>query len=112
MLFIRSRDARGLLHQRQIPGALYLGHLDAPLDVTNGRKILVEFGAVARSDPSLDASGLVGHRVENAAVLSGSGQPRGRGRAVSVSNSRSKTTRGLFSIGNGVVGLCQEIVLV
>ena len=49
--------------------ALLLGRLDPPLDVAHRVEILDQLRAVARPEPALEPSHLLGHRVENAAVL-------------------------------------------
>ena len=82
MLFERPRDADRLLDNRYVAVALLLGLLNPTLDVPNGVEILRELQLVARAEPSIESVRLVGHEVEDAAVLSDAGQPRLQVRAV------------------------------
>src|SRR5579864_4611398 len=54
VLFKRTRDPHGLLHQRQLPGVLFLSLLDTPLDIANRLEVLGNLSTVARSDSSLE----------------------------------------------------------
>ena len=83
-----------------------LGLLDAALDVANRVEVLGS-ACVRSPAPRLFCrrSTSVGHRVEDAAVLLDAREARRRRPCCRMSpNSRSKTARGLFSIGSGVVG--------
>ena len=93
--------------------ALLLGLLDAPLDVADGVEIFVELradrrGRATRAAPptsSVTESSMLRSCCIRARRAFGSVLPLSP-------NSRSNTTRGLFSIGSGVVALRQEMVFV
>ncbi len=82
--------------------------LDPPLDLADGVEVLGEPRAIGRPDASLEARHVLADRIEDAAPPPHLREPL---RAVPPSpNSRSNTTRGLFSVGSGVVGVRQESV--
>jgi hypothetical protein len=53
---------------------LLFGHLDAPLDIANGIKVLADLGAVVRTDLRQQPGDLLGYIVKNAAVSPGPGE--------------------------------------
>ena len=82
VLLERVRDAGRLLDDRDLAVALPLGHLDAPLDVPHRVEILGQLALVAVAEAAADGVGLVGHEIEDAAVLAEPGQSRLDVRAV------------------------------
>ena len=56
---------------------LRLGLLDPALDVAHGLQVLAELQAIARSEVAPQRGHLVGHRVQEAAILLDARQPRG-----------------------------------
>ncbi len=110
MLGKRRGDTGRLIHHRQLLLALSLGHLDATLHVAHRLQILVELHLIPGPEVLLQRRHLVRHRIEDAPVLLAPGSP-GLGSVLPLSpNIRSNTTRGLFSIGSGVVGLRHDSV--
>jgi len=77
------------------------GALDSPLDLTHIAEVLAEPVAVGRPQAVLQLPQIVRHEIEEAAVDAPAGRAIG-GRAAAA-NRRSNTTRGLISIGSGVV---------
>jgi hypothetical protein len=73
-----ARDTGRLVDDQHIPVALFLGLLDAPLDVPHRFEIFRELRAIARRKTKLEPRDLVGHGIEDAAVASQPRQPRGR----------------------------------
>jgi hypothetical protein len=94
VLFEGRGEACRPLDDRQLARALLLGSLDAALDVAHGVEVLGRSATESRMLRSFSI--------------------RARRAAASVlwvpPNSRSKTARGSFSIGIGVVGVRHEIV--
>ena len=68
VIFVVRRDPAGLLHQRQIHRALFLGVLDAPLHVAHRGQVLVEPRAVPGAELLLQVRQRFQQRVENAAA--------------------------------------------
>ena len=88
---------------------LLLGPLDAPLDLADVLEVLVQPRAIAGAEAALqrrqhpratESRMLRSSRIRARRCAAVPGRP----------NIRSNTTRGLISIGSGVVGVCQEIV--
>ena len=102
------RDADGAL-DKEVLLALLLGQLYAPLDIADSLEILVDLVPIRSADLQTQASDFSVDRIEDAAIFS-IRQPRLRIGPASP-NRRSKTARGRFSIGSGVVSLRHEIVL-
>ena len=70
-------NAGRLLHRhRQVGQSLPLGHPDPALDVADGLGVLVELGPVARAERPAQPRQLVGHGVQDGAVLLHPRQPR------------------------------------
>ena len=112
VLAVVARHADRLIDDRQLPGALLLGHLDAPLGVADRLEVLVELHLVARTDglPRRSMSSPTKSRTLLSRVIRSS---RAAWSVLPlVPNSRSNTARGSFSIGSGVVGVRQAIVFV
>ena len=89
---------------------LRFGPLNPPLDLADVVEILAQPRAVARAQPALQVLAclrVIG--VEDAAVPLHARQ-RAAPAFPARPNSRSNTTRGLISIGSGVVGDAHEIV--
>ena len=63
------RDALGLLHERQFHVELRLRNLDAPFDVPNGLRVLVDFELVLGPDIPLEVAQLLRDRVQDALLL-------------------------------------------
>ena len=76
MLFKRPGDADWLLDDRYVAVTLLLGLLNPALDIPHGVEILRELQLVACAERPVESVRLVGHEVEDAAVLSDAGQPR------------------------------------
>ena len=105
-------DARRPRHVGNFFRALLFGLLDPPLDVTQRGEIVVHPRVVRGTELPLQLLHPVHHRVEKAAVLAQPRRPRPFGSVLSLApNSRSNTTRGLFSVISGSVGVSHEIVL-
>ena len=96
----------------QFDFALFLGHLDAALDVANGIGVFVDLALVLRPELLLEASQLLRYRIENALVLLQRASRAARSVLPLSPNSFSKTVRGFHSMGSGCVGLRQESVSV
>ena len=84
MLVVGGRNARRVIDDRQLPAALLLRLLDAPLDVANRVEVLDQLGAIARAERALQRRRLLDHRVEDALVLLDASAPRLRIRAAAV----------------------------
>ena len=102
VLGVRLGDADGPGELGQL-GVALLRELDAPLDGAHRIEVLRDPRAVAGPDLALEAREVRADGVEDAPVLA---ELRARRSAVEPPSPkrRSKTTRGLFSIGSGVVG--------
>ena len=75
-------NPRGLLDHRKLTRALFLGLLDAPLDVAHGIEILVELRPIAGPESPLELGRTLGDRIEQAGILPPARAPhRGVGRA-------------------------------
>jgi hypothetical protein len=86
--------------------------LDAAFHVADSLEILAEFVAVALRQIAPQTAQFFADHVQNAAIFADACEARVPIRAVAlVPKSRSKTARGSFSIGSGVVGLLQHSVL-
>ena len=113
VLLERGRDAGRPLDDRQLARALLLGLLNAPLDVADRVEVLGRAWRWSRvPELLLQAGDLV--RVTESRMLRSFWMraSRAAGSVLSLApNSRSNTARGSFSIGSGVVGVRQEIVL-
>ena len=106
------RDAGGACHLRQVVVALRLRELDAPFDIAHRVQILVDLAAVRSAELAAQPPDILGDGIEDAAVLLPQRQhASSRSVAPASPNRRSKTARGRFSIGSGVVSLRHEIVL-
>ena len=82
VLAVGGGNAGRLIDLGQLSAALLLGLLNPALDVADGFQILVHADLVAGAESALQRADLVGHRVENAAVLADAVEPRRRvGRA-------------------------------
>ena len=75
VVFEDRRRALRLLHRRQFDVALFLGFLNAALDVANRFGVFVDLGLVLRAELPLEARQLFRHRVQNALVLPQSALP-------------------------------------
>ena len=75
VLFERARNTNRLVHDRHFAVALLLGLLDTSLRVAHGVEILRKFNLVTRAQGLPKPVRLVGHEVENAAVLTKPGKP-------------------------------------
>ena len=69
VIFKDRRRALRLLDRRQFELALFLGSLNAPLNVANRLGIFIDLDLVLRSEILLEARQLLRHRVQNALVL-------------------------------------------
>ncbi len=109
VLVVRVGHTDGSSGDRQRCRALLFGNLQAALDFADVIQIVAQTGAIARAEVVLETRDLARDLVENAAIFlerapcACSGVPPSP-------KSRSKTTRGLISMGRGVVGVRQEIV--
>ena len=109
VLLERFGNADRRVRHRQLGRDLVLGPLDPLLDLADVLEVLVEPDAVARAEPAFELGDVPLHRIEDAAVAAASAARRSSsepGRP----NIRSNTTRGLISIGSGVVGDFHEMV--
>src|SRR6185295_6187342 len=68
MLRKSGRDTGRTLNRRQLPGGLFLGRLDTPLDIANRVKILADLGAVIGTETAYESRRSLADKVENAAV--------------------------------------------
>jgi len=101
-----------LLHRRKLDVALFLGLLDAALDVANRFGVFVDLGLVLRSKLPLEVGSFP--VTESRMLLCCCNLASRAFRSVlSLSpKSFSNTARGFHSIGNGCVGLRHEMVCV
>ena len=112
VLGVIGRHADRLLDHRQLARVLRFGHLDAALDVAHRLEVLVDLRLVLRAEGAPQPPDLVADEIEDAAIaLIRSSRARASVLPV-VPNSRSKTARGSFSIGSGVVGVRHAMVFV
>ena len=88
--------------------AVLLAALDASLDFPDVVEIVAETDAIPGTEPPLQARGTVGDGIENAPVFLI--RVRRRSAVPGASDSLSKTTRGLISVGSGIVGVRQEML--
>ena len=103
-------DAHRPFERRQhLGGAALLGRLNPPLDFAHRVDVVGHRRAIARPERAEQPLQLLVHRVENAPLLRGPAPARCAGVPPSP-NSRSNTTRGLFSVGSGVVGELHDSV--
>ena len=104
-----GRSITGNLHS----GALLFGLLNASLDVADAFEIFVELAFVARSQARLQAGHVAAHDSRECVRSCFMRFMRAAGSVDSPSpKRRSNRPRGLISIGLGVVGPRQEMVLV
>ena len=109
VLRVESGMPTGRRRQRQAVRRSLLGALNPLLDLAHVLEILGRGGPVARPEPALELGDRPARPNRGCCWSRASAASRSAG-VPGRPNIRSKTTRGLISIGSGVVGVFHDIV--